>query len=380
LGQLAAAASDDTLLLTNRKRAAAIDLASGKTRWSLDMGTSPALTPIYPLVAGQRIYLRSMIAPGRYGIVCLDKKTGRGLWRRDCGDEVAGDPQLFQGRLYVLAFGQLNGSAGMSQQPLLLVELDAESGEVLSRTHFAEASRGANSGAPTDKPSEYQSIWVGNRLIVVYSGSVLCLDLRGKVQWLRNSEGIPPDIDPTFPFQITQMPRTSGGRIYLQQPGNCAVQCLKAETGELVWRRGVIGLQRIVDINDNRILVQTTYGLTALRASKGEILWRRELPGMLSAVARNSVGQIFCARQIVQIDKSQLALLWIDAATGQTKAHRIIPLTYRDPLLLGPIVASGNRAWCCSNRAIEGDLKPGTSGVQIFALEPSGPAIQGEVP
>jgi outer membrane protein assembly factor BamB len=380
LGQVTMASGDDILMISSRRRAAALDPASGKTRWSWDLGNSPLTGPIYPLMAGQRIYYRSMTAPGKYGIVCLDKKTGRGLWRRDCGDNAAGDPQLFQGRLYVLTLASGSGAGGIFYSFLCLVELDAESGEVLSRSRLAEVSREASEPSATSKPPECQSMWVGNRLVVAFSGAVLCLDLRERVQWLRTSEAIPAEIDPAFHFQLRQMPRESGGRLYLQQPGNCAVQCLQAETGELVWRRGVVGLRRIVDLDNTRLLVQTAHGLTALRAATGEILWRRDLPGLLSAAARNAAGQLLCARQIVQADNSQLALLWIDAATGQTKAHSLLPLASRDPLALGPIVVGGDRAWCCGNRDLEGNAQPGAPGMRIFALRPSGPAREGDLP
>jgi outer membrane protein assembly factor BamB len=260
------------------------------------------------------------------------------------------------------------------------VELNPESGEVLSQRHFGEVTRGTDPWAPSARPPEYQSIWVGDRLVMLFSGAVLCLDLQGRVQWLRNSAAIPPEIDPTSLSQLCQPPRESGGRLYLQQQGSCAVECVEVQTGQLVWRRGVVGLQQILDLKDDRLLVRSAYGLAALRAATGQILWRRELPGILSAVAQNAAGRIFCTRQIMQGDKSQLALLWIDGATGETKAHSLLPLTSRDPLMLGPIVVGGDRAWCCHGRGIEGDSKPGGNGMRLSTMQPAGPALEGDLP
>jgi len=395
-------AHDDLLIVSHRQRTVALDSASGKARWSWEQGDSDLPDPICPLLQGRRIYLRTTTVSGRYGVVCLDEKTGRVLWRRDCGDNVAGDPQLVQGRLYVLTFGEPTGSRRMFTSPLYFVELNAENGEVLSRSHFADASREGEGKVAThvDRRPEYQSICIGNRLIVLFSGSVLCLDLQGRVQWLRTSAVIPEEIDPVSHFRPCQPPRESAGRLYLQQPGSCTVECLAAQTGELVWRRGVVGLLQILDLltpagkritepgndpsrgsnNDELLLVRSAYGLTALQAATGRVLWRKELPGMLGAVARNAPGQIFCTRQIVQGGQSQLALLWIDAATGETKAHSLLPCAGRNALTLGPIIASGDRAWCCQGGRTEAKPKPGGNGISISVMLPTGPAVEGDLP
>jgi len=274
----------------------------------------------------------------------------------------------------------MTDSVGGPRSALYLAELNPENGGVLSQRHLGEVTRGTDV-QEVARPPEYQSIWLGDRLVVLFSGAVLSLDLQGRVQWLRNSAAVPPEIDPTSPTQLRQPPIESGGRLYLQQPGSCAVECLTSQTGEIVWRRGIIGLQQILDLKGDRLLVRSAYGLTVLHAATGQILWRRELPGILSAVARNSAGKIFCTRQIVQVDKSQLALLWIDAATGETKAHSLLPLTTgREPLTLGPIMVSGDQAWSCGGRGIEGDLKPGGTGMRISTMQPAGQAIEGDLP
>ncbi|MEI8371217.1 MAG: PQQ-binding-like beta-propeller repeat protein [Planctomycetota bacterium] len=380
-GNIAVVAHDDLLIVSNRKQAIAIESASGKRRWSWELGKSVLSSPIRPLVQGPRIFLRTTTVSGRYGIVCLDKKTGRGLWRRDCGDNVAGDPQLIQGRLVVLTLGAPTDSGRKFSSPLYLVELDAESGEVLSRRGFAEVSRTPNRLAALDRPPEYQSICVGNRLVVLFSGAVFCLDLQGKVQWMRNSIAIPAEIDPVSHSQPCQLPREAGGLLYLQQPGSCAVECLAARTGQLVWRRGVIGLQQILDLHDDRLLVQSTYGLTALHAATGQVLWRRELPGMDAALARNAAGQILCACQVMQGDKSRLALLWIDAASGKTKAHSLFPSTNpASAVTLGPILVSGEQVLCCQGSGNKIGAKQAGNNTRISTMQSTGPALEGDLP
>ena len=63
-----------------------------------------------------------------------------------------------------------------------------------------------------------------------------------------------------------------------------------------------------------------------MNKTTGEVLWQREFPGMLSALARTTSGLILCARQAIIGDKPQLVFLWIDPATGQTRAYGAMPL------------------------------------------------------
>ena len=110
---------------------------------------------------------------------------------------------------------------------------------------------------------------------------------------------------------------------------------------------GIVGLERIADLPDNRLLVKTVRGLVALNKATGEVLWQREFTDMRSALARTASGLILCARQRTLGDKSQLEFLWIDSATGLTQAQSAMPLEQNRPGFFGPIVVRGDRTWCC---------------------------------
>src|SRR5262249_45716393 len=100
--QLSAVASDDLLLISKRRRLAAIENATGQTRWTWELGYSLHPNPIHPLLCGSKVFARTLTSPQRYGLACLDKNSGRPFWVRDCEDNIAGDPQWIHGRLYVL--------------------------------------------------------------------------------------------------------------------------------------------------------------------------------------------------------------------------------------------------------------------------------------
>ena len=64
------------------------------------------------------------------------------------------------------------------------------------------------------------------------------------------------------------------------------IDCLDLGTGQRRWRRGIIGLERIAELPDARLLAKTARGLVALKKTTGEVLWQREFPDMRSALAR----------------------------------------------------------------------------------------------
>ncbi len=258
--------------------------------------------------------------------------------------------------------------------PLCLVELQPETGDVLSRQQIIDT-------AEREKlPSECQASWAGNRLVVLVAGSVICCDLQGRVAWLRQETTLPYGIDPAFAQQYCQPAIESAGRLFVQQPGSCVIDCLALETGQRRWRRGILGLQRIVDLPDDRLLARTARGLVALNKTTGEVLWQREFPAMLSALARTTSGLILGARQTMVDNKPYLVFLWIDPATGQTRAYGATLLAKNQPVLLGPIAARGDRTWCCFGLGAANDSPTAENPKRIVELRPDKPAVADEAP
>ena len=100
---------------------------------------------------------------------------------------------------------------------------------------------------------------------------------------------------------------------------------------------------------------------------------------MLSALARTSSGLILCARQAFD-DKPRLVFLWIDPATGQTRAHGLTPLEKNQPVLFGPIATRGDRTWCCFGYGPRNDSPTAENFKQIIELRPGKPAVADEGP
>ena len=223
-----------------------------------------------PLVCGQRIYIRAAAAPDRTGVACLDGKTGRKLWLGDCGGTAASDPLWYRGRLFVLTIGP---AGGQFVSPLCLVELHPETGDVLSRQQILET-------AERETAARRMPGLLGRQSARRAGGGQRDLHRPARADRLA-----PPGNDsalsqstPRFIQQHCQPAIESDGRLFVQQPGSCAIDCLALETGQRRWRRGIIGLQRIVDLPDDRLLARTARGLVALNKTTGEVLWQREFP------------------------------------------------------------------------------------------------------
>jgi hypothetical protein len=117
-----------------------------------------------------------------------------------------------------------------------------------------------------------------------------------------------------------------------------------------------------------------------LSKTSGEVLWQREFPDMLSALARTPAGLILCARQAIIADKPQILFLWINMATGQTRAHGALPLEKNQPIFFGPIAARGGRTWCCFGYGVSNDSPTAANPKRIIELRPGKPAVAGEGP
>jgi outer membrane protein assembly factor BamB len=364
-------ATDDWMLAADRARITAFDLAGGKIRWDLRLGNGWSPSPVRPLVLGPRVFVRAAMAPNQAGVGCLDGKTGQKIWFCNCGGTAASDPFWCRGRLFVLTLGP---AAGEFVTPLCLVELYPETGDMLARQQILEMSQ-------RDKmPVECQVSWAGNRLIVLVAGSVISIDLNGHVNWLRQETILPSAIDPTFVQQYYQPAICSGDSLFVELPGSCAVDCLSAETGERHWQRGLVGLQRIIDMPNDRLLARTTRGFVVLNKATGEIVWQREFPGILTSLARTSSGLIVSARQATNNGKQQIVFSWLDMATGQTRAHSTIALEKNQPFFFGPMAARGDRLWCYFGYGAANDSPTAENLKRIIELRPGKPAAADEAP
>jgi hypothetical protein len=368
--QLATVAAGDLLLASNRFQLAAFALPDGQRRWVYGLGKEQGpmhgwpLVPMRPAVAGQRVYARLLPKSGHPQIACLDLASGQRLWQRDCPGDIISDPLLLGPRLLVLAVESL---AGQPAAPLWWVEMDRDSGDVLARKLLLELR------SPWAAHQTCQATVVGQRVVVTVGGLVFSFDPDQQICWLRSNLCPPPPLDPSPGTLYPEPPLAANGRLYVTQSGLLSVECLDAETGQLHWRRCLLGLGRILGLVDGRLLVRAGESLMALRAETGDVLWRHEVPALLEGIVQPDAELLLCGgRQQLEGGTFCPVLDWLDLNTGRTLARSpLTGLPSKSPAL-GPMLAAGNRLWCFTGvYRKDNSLEPQRD---LLELVPKGPA------
>jgi hypothetical protein len=255
----------------------------------------------------------------------------------------------------------------------VLAAFDPETGVVLSGSPLVEL------GNPWSTQRVCQATMVGDRIVAAIAGSVFCCDTFGRVRWVRRAPWIPPYHDPGYGRQHHQAPLVGGARVYVAQPGVRAVECLDLESGRLCWRRAIPHVCQTIGLFDDKLLVETDFGIRGLDALTGRDLWYHQDAEILDVYAQGGPGGLLYVRRQPLGSKQQCpALVWLDAATGRpTGRCPLVGLTAEQPLL-GPLVAHGNRLWCFAAVQDEnGVLQPQRNILELFA---QGPALPGEGP
>lgn len=317
--QLATAAAGDVLYVSNRFQVAAFDAKTGKRRWRSESPEGGmmrsqewGLTPMPPLVEGNRVYAR-MLYGDSPAITALDRESGKLLWsaRRPTQEAFVSDPLFAQGRL--LAFSLVRTE--QRESVLRLVTLDVATGETASQHDLLRLrdswwTRRFCAAASLD-----------DSLVVNLGGACLCCDLGGSVRWVRRQWVLPAEEESTWVEQRFQAPWLHNGRLYLAQPGVRTIECVEPETGQLVWSHVVPNVQGIVGIAQGKVVLETSAGFLALAADSGERLWRCRADERLDASACDEKHLLF-SRRIVsrnsrRRDPRYVGLSWVSLADGR---------------------------------------------------------------
>jgi len=298
-----------------------------------------------PIVGGNRVYLRHIGDDG-YQIASIDTSDGTIDFTTELPWPIASDPLLLGDDLIALAVDPLAGDLlGLS-----LLRIDAGTGNLLGRVRLAQFRNHHQGALPCRMTA------MGNRIVATASGTVVCCDLGGNLQWIRRQLWMPPveefDQAALRHSQIHRPPLVHRGVVVVTQPGVWAVEGIDLRTGRLVWRTAVPGLQTIGGHYRGRVIVETTYGLTALDPATGETLWNHPVELRLAALACGPPGGIVYARldspaQPTDQRERRASLVWLNPATGRPLYRlplRLAKIEDADPLL-GPLVVGTQRHW-----------------------------------
>jgi outer membrane protein assembly factor BamB len=158
---------------TDRQYVAALDAATGETRWKSDRPTAMAYATPLVIEVGKQAQL---ISPGAMRTMAYNPRTGREIWRVNYGDGFSNVPRP------VYAHGLVYLCTGFYGANLLAVRADG-AGDV-TRSHIAWSTN-------RNVPYISSPIVVGNELYMVNdNGIASCLDAKtGAARWQQRLPG-----------------------------------------------------------------------------------------------------------------------------------------------------------------------------------------------
>ncbi len=365
--QLALVVDGERLILSNRFQLAAYDLKTGQLQWRDELGGAhgPAhdwpLMPMHPLNTASRIFARRLLRTGP-ALTCFNSADGKVLWTSKLEPDkwVVADPLLIQDELFALVMTRLEQEFTLS-----LATYDPQSGAVLSARPLA---RFRDSWW---QERTCQVVSHGDRLIVACGGSLLACDLLGQVHWMRRQISIPPSLDHSWLAQNQEAPLLAGGRLFAAQPGVRSVDAIEPESGRLLWSRVLPTVRRIIALVDERLIVETDAGFTALDGQTGKPLWYLDAEKRLDAVLCGQPGGLlFAQAEHVRGEANWCpTLVWVDLATGVAKSQTTLASLKHDRPKFGPLLVIGDRRFAFFGR---GEPDPTRDVIELL---PQGAAV-----
>jgi outer membrane protein assembly factor BamB len=370
--QLAVSFEGDAMLLANRFQVAAFDASSGARRWVYGLGAAQGqthawpLVPMRPTVFGQRLCARMLGQDGRPGLVCLELASGKMLWNVHYPGEIVSDPLVVQDVLMALTIEtQPDQSLTLS-----LLTLDPDNGKVLGSKPLADI----NSEWTTQRAC--QVTVTGNKLLIAVAGALIYCDPFDEILWVRRSARLPAAYDVTWPRQYYQPPLVDRERAYVCQVGTRSVECIDVQSGQLQWEWALLGVQRVLGLAGDRLLVQTDDGILALSAQTGKVLWSHVAANLLDCCPRAQGNTLLCLRtEPLPGAESCPILEWLDLEDGQTAGCCMLRGLQVKQSSLGPLVAHNGRLWCFAGVFdAQGTFQPKRKFVELVASE--GPLLE----
>ena len=273
--------------------------ATGNSVWTTDLGD---VIDAAAVTDGERIYLQTW----QREVIALDVTTGRQVWRFQYSESPADDHR--QGGL-VLAAGQLLVPAWNGQ----LYALEPQSGRQL----WSYAAGAALRAAPL---LEAEQLYLPDT-----AGILHCLSLQGRLLWA---------LDLGAPLLSTPA-NVGGGLVQLTKAGS--VVGIDRQ-GTLLWRTELAEpsfYAAPVSNGDTVYLATAGAAIYSLRAETGEILWRRPTMGAVYATPLLYAGRLF-------VGDNAGHLFALSMAGGELLAELVLPqplqsppVIFADQLLIG---------------------------------------------
>jgi outer membrane protein assembly factor BamB len=361
----------DRLLASNRVEVVSLDPSSGAVQWRSAAGPKPGtlgscgLFPMPPVCDDRHAYLRWLGQGPTPSLVALRLADGSVAWESPATGPTApiSDPVLVGTTLRYCAVRK-----GAVDQ-LVLVAVDPASGRQLFERPLCSLLPDwwVPRGGGTFLPGDCQMTAAGGTLCIATAGAVICCEPDGRLRWIRRQPWIGPAGDSWWWYQSPAPPLVLGESVVVMQPGVQTITAIDAATGRLQWQTPLPRSRRLVGLAGTgtaaRLVVETGEGIVTCDPRDGtlrRILSAREKPGpgplglaptrLLGATVATGDGMAIAAvqQQRPGTDKEPIfdvALLWIDVASGAVRHTAPLPDLAGPQPWVGPMAAAAGRLW-----------------------------------
>jgi outer membrane protein assembly factor BamB len=338
--QLAVAADDRHVYVSNRFQMNAYDLRTGQATWAQGVGSEQGeaydfpFHPMRPVLHGEFVFVRRLTRAG-VELCCLKRAEGTVVWKQRARTHVLTDPAVWQGRLCALVGGRV-------EDDVLQVDFatfDMASGQVASTRPLVRFRDVWNQAIPC--------VWVvSERRAVCQIGPVTaCLNSAGDLSWLRRRAWLPAPIDDLANDHRAAEPVIAGNRLVIYLPGSRTLDAIDIATGKLVWRTPIPEGRGLRGVAASRAVVDVGGGLTGLDIATGKITWHTPVQNLLEAMAMDD-RTIVCARRgRAATPAHRPCLVWLETVSGREIAQTQIEVAEKEEWQLGPLFQAGGKTW-----------------------------------
>lgn len=367
--QLAVAHDDRRIYVSNRLQVNAYALPNGEQQWAQGLGSEQgeahamAFTPMPPLVAGDRLFVRRLGKAGAE-LACLNADNGQVVWTQRPNLQVLSDPVFWNGSLFALTLSRVDDDVVQVEG----TRFDFETGIPTSSQSLFRL-RDSH-----DRSNAAQLTIAGRLAVCTLNGLSACFDGSGEIHWLRRHLWLPKVADELFEDFRVCPPLVHENRVIVSVPGVRTVACMDLETGRQIWSRVQSDLRGIITAKGSRVLLDTVGGVVALSAADGTPAWSRPLDSRLEAFQVDDEFFVTAQRMTLAPNKSRPYLKWIDLDSGREVAQSQVEGIERAECQMGPLVFAAGKWWSLAGQgwkeakrdlvelASTSDLVPGSLG------------------
>lgn len=380
-------AAPGRLLVTNRLELVSLDPATAAVQWRLPAGPKPGgldslgpgLVAMRPCWDDRHAFLRRLAHGNAPTVAAVRLADGTVAWESPATapHPPISDPVLVDGGLQFFEV-----RPGFLDE-LTFVVIDPATGKrtreriVAGLRHFWRVRR-AKFDANNIEAGDCQVTVADGRLYVTIGGSVFCCQADGQVCWARHLPWLNAEADGWWRYQAQTPPLVHDGKVFLMQPGFPGIAAVDAADGRLLWKQPLVGPRRLVGLagagDAARLVVETADGILACDPRDGStrmLLEARDGPGdfwlgiaptrLVGSPLATADGQVVAMVQQRRPDTAatnmlDLAVVWVDVATGAIQKTAEVPSLAGKPPLVGPLAVADGRLWTLSH-ALANDMR-----------------------